>query len=163
MKIKLNIKKKKSFRSNARKIINALFDKMLSYQTRVIDHPLLLKDLHKMRIASKPLRYMMELCEPVFGREFRTYYQQIKQLVELMGIMHDIDIALPLVKNQCNEIRLLNRILKRSKKIQTKSLVNLIRCLKEKREKLFIKLCNMLNRWARSNFKNKVVASMEAG
>lgn len=161
MKIKVDIKGKKSFRSNAKRIISALFDKMLLYQKRVIDHPLLVKDLHKMRIASKPLKYIMELGEPVFGKEFRTYYNQAKELLELLGDIHDIDLALPIIKSQCNEIRLLNKvILKRTKKIRTAVLVNLINQLREKRQKLFDELCKILKQWARSNFKNKVIASI---
>lgn len=161
MKIKVNIKGKKSFRNNAKRIIYALFDKMLLHQKRVIDHPLLIKDLHKMRVASKPLRYIMELCEPVFGKDFRTHFDEVKKLLELLGDIHDIDLALPIIRSQCNEIRLFNKvILKRTKKIHTKVLINLIRELREKRQKLFDELCNILKQWARSNFKNRIIASI---
>ena len=57
------VKAKKSLRENIQKILPGMYDDFMSYKDRVIGHPLLKTELHRMRITGKPMRYAMEYAE----------------------------------------------------------------------------------------------------
>jgi len=48
-----NLRPNKSFRDNARILVPFLFEEFLSHRNRVVAHPKLKNDFHKMRIAGK--------------------------------------------------------------------------------------------------------------
>jgi CHAD domain-containing protein len=49
--------------------------------------------LHAMRIRGKPLRYAMEMALPFLKKWFNNYYLEIKDMIEELGTVHDIDVA----------------------------------------------------------------------
>ena len=49
--------------------------------------------LHAMRIRGKPLRYAMETALPFLKKGFNDYYLEIKDMIEELGTIHDIDVA----------------------------------------------------------------------
>ena len=71
MKRNYPIKKKLSFRENIQLTLPMMYDDFMSNKDRVINHPRMKTELHKMRIAGKPLRYAMEYAETTFGLEFK--------------------------------------------------------------------------------------------
>ena len=49
--------------------------------------------LHAMRIKGKPLRFAMELAQPFLKKAFNDHYLEIKNMIEELGTIHDIDVA----------------------------------------------------------------------
>ncbi len=47
---------------------------------------------HQVRIAAKRLRYTMEICAPVFGRQLDGAISAVKKVQSLLGDIHDCDV-----------------------------------------------------------------------
>jgi len=47
---------------------------------------------HAMRIATKKLRYTLEICNPVYDRQLATIIKAIKRAQSLLGDIHDCDV-----------------------------------------------------------------------
>jgi CHAD domain-containing protein len=54
--------------------------------------PLRPKQLHKMRILAKRLRYAVELFAPCWGEEFKKFAEEIARLQTSLGELHDCDV-----------------------------------------------------------------------
>lgn len=54
--------------------------------------PLKYKPLHKMRIAAKRLRYVMELFEQCFGHQLAPFSSRVAALQSSLGELHDCDL-----------------------------------------------------------------------
>ena len=68
-----------------------------------IADPVRVDELHAMRIASKRLRYTMEIFAPAFdspgqSKEFDALYEKIKSIQEQIGEIHDSDVRAPLLQ-----------------------------------------------------------------
>ena len=141
-----------------------LFDDFFSYRNRVVAHPRLKGDLHKMRNAGKLLRYAMEFFEEAFGDDFSACLREVKQLLDLMGQVHDCDVNIPALNIQLREIRSFNRATVGPKdRIRTKALVDLIRAEQNRRRTMFNDSCVVIARWDTENFRQRVVQSMSKG
>ncbi|MBN1633222.1 MAG: CHAD domain-containing protein [Ignavibacteria bacterium] len=49
--------------------------------------------LHRIRIETKPLRYLLDMCVGLLGEEFGNFRSLIKVLVEKIGEYHDVDVV----------------------------------------------------------------------
>jgi CHAD domain-containing protein len=155
------LKPNKNFRENARLFLPILFDDFLSYRSRVVPHPRLKDDLHRMRNAGKMLRYAMEFFEDAFDVEFSLCLKEVKQLLDLMGQVHDCDVNIPALNVQLREIRSFNRAtVSPGDRIRTKALVDLIRAEQHRRLMIFNDACAVIARWDAENFRQRVVQSM---
>jgi CHAD domain-containing protein len=155
------LKPNKNFRENARLLVPALFDDFLAYQNRVVAHPRLKDELHKMRNAGKTLRYAMEFFEEAFGDDFSSCLKEVKQLLDVMGQVHDCDVNIPALNVQLREIRSFNRAtISPGDRIRTKALVDLINAEQQRRLTVFNDTCALISRWNAENFKQRVVQSM---
>ena len=155
------LKPNKNFRENARLLLPVLVDDFFSHRDRVVSHPRLKDDLHKMRNAGKILRYAMEFFEEAFDDEFSSCLKEVKQLLDLMGQVHDCDVNVPALNIQLREIRSFNRATLNPKdRIRTKALVDLIRAEQQRRLAMFNDSCVVIARWDTENFKQRVVQSM---
>lgn len=155
------LKPNKSFRENARLLLPDLLDKFLSHTNRVVAHPRLKSDLHAMRIEGKTLRYAMEVFEEAFGDEFSACLKEVKQLLDVMGQIHDCDVNIPVLNTHLREMRSFNRATEKPKdRIATKALIDLIRVQQQKRMTMFNDVCVVINRWAAEDFKQKLIHAM---
>jgi hypothetical protein len=162
MRILYPVKKNKSLNENIMHILPMMFDKMMGYNERVIGHPRLKSELHRMRIAGKPMRYIMEIMEPYYGKEFGNYLNEIKKLIELMGDIHDNDVFISELREYLAEIRAFNKLKhNRREKFITVGVIKLIIDLKLKRNKEYESLCDILKSWEKENFKHKLIISMQ--
>lgn len=76
-----------------REFISKLLKNFLSGAVRALknnDDP---AALHAMRIRGKPLRYAMELVQPFLKKGFNDLFLEIKNMIEELGTIHDIDVA----------------------------------------------------------------------
>ena len=86
-----------STRENARIIARAKMNELYSWQEHV-DQPYALKELHNMRIAAKRLRYTLEIFADVLPAECASAQQEMKQLQEELGLLHDSDVMLTMLR-----------------------------------------------------------------
>ncbi|QLH74698.1 MAG: CHAD domain-containing protein [Methanomassiliicoccales archaeon] len=61
------------------------FDRYVQDPSAVIEH-------HEMRIATKKLRYTLEIFSGVFEGGLRPYIKKLKELQDVLGEMHDCDV-----------------------------------------------------------------------
>ena len=155
------VKPNRSFRENARSLVPSLFDEFFAYRGRVVAHPRLKDDLHKMRNTGKVLRYAMEFFEDAFDEEFSLCLRGVKQLLDVMGQVHDCDVNIPALGTQLKEIRAFNRATPSpGDRLRTKALVDLIQAEQRRREAMFNEACAMIAAWEAENFKQRIVQSM---
>lgn len=79
---------------NAAKIVLTRLDELCGFMPRAGD-PRRVKALHDMRIAAKRLRYVLEVTGPAFDRDAVAAVDEIKQLQEILGEIHDCDVQIP--------------------------------------------------------------------
>jgi len=155
------VKPNRDLRENARLVVPAMMDEFLARKDRVVAHPKLKQELHRMRLSGKTLRYAMEVFVAAFGAEFGSCLEDVKQLLDTMGRIHDCDVNVPRLQTHLRELRLYNRATVNSvDKVPTGAIVKLIREQLDLRRSLFGEMSLILDRWARENFKGKVLQSM---
>jgi len=66
-------------------------DEFLAYE-QYIYFPEKITELHAMRIASKKLRYEMEIFAPLYPEELKSFLQAIRKTQETLGNIHDCDV-----------------------------------------------------------------------
>jgi hypothetical protein len=93
-----------SFADNAERIIRVRLHELSSFVPRALD-PAEERSLHDMRIATKRLRYLLELTHPFFGAYAQTAAKHAKQLQDLIGEIHDCDVMLPRVQVHLEDLR----------------------------------------------------------
>ena len=156
-----NLKPNKSFRDNARILVPFLFEEFLSNKDRVVAHPKLKNDFHKMRIAGKTLRYAMEVFEAGFDESFSACLDEVKRLLEVMGRVHDCDVCVPTLQNHLREIRSFNRVTPGSAdKIRTKAVTELLRAQHTRRTASYNEACGIISSWVAGKFGERIVQSM---
>ncbi len=161
MKKKYPVKSKRSLKENVINILPMMLNDFMSYKEQVVNHPRQKKRLHRMRITGKPMRYIMEIMEPSFGGDFKFCLNGIKDVIELMGEIHDCDVNIPELINYLSEIRQYNRSLKSDiEKFSTSGILRLVKELRFNREKMFRELCTTLDKWEKEDFKTRLVNSL---
>jgi CHAD domain-containing protein len=80
-----------TFRQIATDVITARL-KQLSEAGNAFYHPLRTKQLHRLRILTKRLRYAVELFAPCGGEEFKKVAKEIARLQTSLGELHDCDV-----------------------------------------------------------------------
>ncbi|MEK6650183.1 MAG: CHAD domain-containing protein [Bacteroidota bacterium] len=137
-----------TIREEAQRVIPDLLEDFLSRAERVVGFPSRMVELHEMRLAGKPLRYMMEFCTPNFGPEFASALEEVKRLVTLLGRTHDCDVHIPRARTELAVIRRFNRTTsQRRDRIPTMSLVQYIRRERTLRATMYHEACGILQRW----------------
>ncbi len=158
---KYPVKVKGSLAENMQLVIPVIFDDCMSYRDTVLHHPRLKQKLHEMRIACKPMRYIMEIMLSFFGVQFEKCYDEIRKALELMGEIHDCDVFVPELVSHLREIREFNRIIDAPEgRLSTGGIRNLAGNLRERRELMYAELCGVLRSWVRERFREKLVRSM---
>lgn len=78
---------------NAREVVKVRLSEMLSYAPYVSD-PSYVTELHDLRIAAKRLRYTLELFKFAFPSEVGDLTDEVKEIQEHIGDMHDADVMI---------------------------------------------------------------------
>jgi CHAD domain-containing protein len=156
-----SVKPSRSFRDTGLALIPSVFDAFLEHRSRVVAHPRLKEELHGMRLNGKILRYTLETFVPAFGEEYAARLEEVKQLLDLFGNVHDCDIHLPRLQAHLREVRLFNLMSRqRGNRLSTAGIVRLIREQRTAREDLFSRIEMTLIAWQNENFKGKLLQSM---
>lgn len=83
---------------NAQRIVETRLDEVYSFVPAALD-PAEVDALHDMRIAAKRLRYVLEVTAgPCFGPYAEEAAGRARDLQDVIGEIHDCDVALPRVR-----------------------------------------------------------------
>lgn len=163
MKIIYPVKKKQSLKDNIRIILPLMWDKFMSHSEAVLNHPRMKTRLHIMRKVGKPIRYAMEITENAFDEQYKICMKGIKDILVLMGDIHDCDVNIQELNIYLKELRLYNKTINdKHAKIPTTAVIKLIKEMKEKRQNLFAKFCLVIEEWEDRKFKEKLLFSIGA-
>lgn len=114
-----------------------------------------------MRISGKPLRYAMETFGVCYGPDFALCLQEVKGVLEIMGSLHDLDVACQKIDEHLLELRLLNRTMPARRDHYPLGLLRkLLKDTRAERAKDFEDFSRTLRRWERSGFRNRLVKSL---
>jgi CHAD domain-containing protein len=75
----------------AKQAILSSLERLMSYEP-FIYNPDNIAELHAMRIASKQLRYTLEIFGPLYGSQLKNIIQTVKLAQEMLGDIHDCDV-----------------------------------------------------------------------
>ncbi len=146
-------------RNYTRLIIPKLYDKMFDYKDEVVSNPSNKRKLHKMRLKSKPLRYLVEFAKEVFDNNLTDIHYQIKEFVEQAGLIHDIDMLIERVEKFSE---LVNKLKNRKQIIANdKSLKVFLKYLNIKRKTEFKTFCDMVFKLESDNVKEKLMLGLK--
>ena len=155
------VRPNRSLRYNAGVIIPELFDRMAAFRTEVFSHPENTEFLHDMRIAGRPLRYIMESFQPAFGRDFRSCILEVKKFLDLAGQVHDCDVMIGLME-QAMPGRAKPSVGSLPGSDSTEEiLAKLIQNETSLRNKKFTKLGQTMDEWDRKAFREKLSGALE--
>jgi hypothetical protein len=79
---------------NLERIVRVRTGELFAFMPRAAD-PGEVEHLHDMRIAAKRLRYILEISEACFGPYAAAAAKRAKDVQDLLGEIHDADVALP--------------------------------------------------------------------
>jgi CHAD domain-containing protein len=95
----IGLRPERPVRGNARRILRTRLDELYAFDRAVAD-PDATEELHDMRIAAKRLRYLCEVFAPVFDGALDGFVDDLRDLQELLGDIHDCDVQLPLAERE---------------------------------------------------------------
>jgi CHAD domain-containing protein len=144
------------FRDAMREVIPRLFGEFMDFEERVRDHPKRLEEFHDMRVAGKPLRYMMEIVLPAVGPKAKKCLREIVAFLTEMGAIHDHDVAIDTIADYLEDVTSYDPAMKHGVGV----LFRLLEEQRRRREVLFRKLCGTLQRWDRENFRSALIQSI---
>jgi CHAD domain-containing protein len=78
-----------------------LYDEIMNYKDDLINGSK--RKLHKMRIKSKPLRYMLETSVEFLNLKVEKFHKQVKSFVEQAGTVHDYDVLIKILRDYRKE------------------------------------------------------------
>jgi CHAD domain-containing protein len=153
------VKPNKTFRENGRFIVPVLYDEFMMSKERVVGHPRLKTELHRMRLKGKTLRYSMEIFSHAFGDEFVACFGEVKSLLGVFGKIHDCDVNIPKLEAHLHTIRLFNRLTEEHRRISTAGIRRAIADQKQIRRALFADMETNIERWSSTDFRTKIILS----
>jgi CHAD domain-containing protein len=86
-----------STRENALLIARAKIVELYGW-SEYVDRPYAIRELHNMRISAKRLRYTLEIFEDILADETKAAREEIVQLQEELGLIHDSDVMVALLR-----------------------------------------------------------------
>lgn len=81
----------------ARLIARVRLDELYDW-ARYVDSPYDSKELHNLRISAKRLRYTLEVFEDTFPKQSKGFIQELTQLQDELGLLHDSDVLIALLR-----------------------------------------------------------------
>ncbi len=151
-----------TLRSSGREILPPLLDSFLEKVNPVILNERQQEPLHALRLRGKRVRYAMEMYIPAYGSQFAGFLDSIKQILGILGRIHDLDINLPVLRQHVRQVRHFNGGIKeRSLKMPTAGLRDLIQRFEKERHELFLSLCERFSQWEHEQLRQRFVQSIQ--
>lgn len=153
-----------SLKSSGREVIPPLVDSFLAGIDLTCENEAHPEFLHTMRLQGKRLRYAMEMYLPAYGASFAQHLDSVKEVLSVMGRIHDLDVNLPILKKHVQLIDCYNAITnERSCRIAKASINKLIGRFEGERHERFLCLCLELSRWKAGAFRRRFIESLKPG
>ncbi|MBN2338526.1 MAG: CHAD domain-containing protein [Acidobacteria bacterium] len=150
--------------SRARETLPGLLDSFTAAIAPACADEKCAETLHAARITGKRLRYAMELYAPACGPAFERHLDALKDILDTMGRIHDLDVNLPLLRRHVQRIRCYNALTReRPLKIPPAGLLDLVTRLEGERHDRFLSLCRSLAPWQRARFRRVFMTSLTQG
>jgi CHAD domain-containing protein len=154
-------KNKLTLRSNGREILPPILDSFLTKINPVILNEHHQETLHALRLRGKRVRYAMEMYLPAYGSQFEDCLDSIKQILGILGRIHDLDINLPILRQYVRQVRHFNAgINDRALKISTTGLRILLQRFEKERHEKFLSLCKKFSQWEEEQFRQRFLQSI---
>ncbi|MFZ1978722.1 MAG: CHAD domain-containing protein [Bacteroidota bacterium] len=151
-----------TLRSSGREILPPLLDSFLERVNPVILNERQQEPLHALRLRGKRVRYAMEMYIPAYGSQFADCLDSIKQILGILGRIHDLDINLPVLRQHVRQVRHFNGGMReRSLKMPTAGLRDLIQRFEKERHELFLSLCERFSQWEHEQLRQRFVQSIQ--
>jgi CHAD domain-containing protein len=155
-------KVRKSFRGTGKDLLPRLRQEFATRLKLAIDRDQNSKRLHNARLAGKPLRYAMEMFENVFGKKFGDSLRNVRDLLQLMGEIHDCDIAIATLNQFLKEFTIYNSLVKTGgEEISVQPLRQLLSDQKSRRGSLDKDLEKSARRWISREQRKRFRLSLE--
>jgi hypothetical protein len=97
------LKPEMSLRQAARRVLAVRIAEFYSYAPFIHD-PARVTELHDMRIAAKRLRYTLEIFRVALSDSANDTIEQVKEIQELLGQIHDADVLADIVEERLTTI-----------------------------------------------------------
>ena len=148
------LKLRQTFRQNGARLIPYLLEQFLSWQKKVVRREDEKENLHEMRLAGKRLRYVLEIYRPVYGKTFAACLKEITGLLDIMGAIHECDVADVVLRDYLEEVKVHNQVIAdQAHKLSIAVIQDLIRKEHSKRKHLFMEMQKILWKWESERFK----------
>ena len=82
---------------NARIIARVRLEEMYNW-ARYVDNPYNIRELHDLRIATKRLRYTLEIFEEVLPEASKSIVKELTQIQDELGALHDSEVMIALLR-----------------------------------------------------------------
>lgn len=82
---------------NARQIARIRLEEISTW-SEAVDSPYAVRELHNLRIATKRLRYTLEIFEDSLPDNSKPFVQELEQVQEELGQIHDSDVLIALLR-----------------------------------------------------------------
>ncbi|MBE3560065.1 MAG: CHAD domain-containing protein [Ktedonobacteraceae bacterium] len=92
-----NLDPQAPLQANVCKIARVRLEELYSWESYV-DYPYAIHELHNLRIAAKRLRYTLELFQDALQGKCDSLIQEMVQLQEELGALHDSDVIIALLR-----------------------------------------------------------------
>jgi CHAD domain-containing protein len=153
--------KRLNLRTSGREILPPLLDSFLERINPVILNERHQEPLHALRLRGKRVRYAMEMYLPAYGSSFAECLESVKQILVMLGRIHDIDINLPVLRQYVRQVRHFNAgISDRALKIPAAGLRALILRFEHERHELFLSLYKQFSQWEEEQFRRRFIKSI---
>jgi len=155
--------KRTTLRSNGREILPPILDSFLDRIYLVILNEHHQEPLHALRLRGKRVRYAMEIYAPAYHEPFADCLASVKEILGILGRIHDIDINLPILRQHVRQVRHFNAGMNdRSLKISTAGIRVLIQRFEKERHDFFLSLCKRFSQWENEQFRQRYIQSISA-
>ena len=136
---------KKIFVDEMGRFLPILYENFVRASPDVIHHPRRLRELHQMRLRGKVLRYAMEDVRKLFGKEFHSCTREIRNMVDLLGVIHEADVLLTVLREHLREMVAFNTLAEvRQRRILTGGVRQILSSERTRRKLLFDDLSGLL-------------------
>lgn len=153
--------KRTTLRTRGREILPTILDAFLERIDSVCAYEHRADILHAQRLRGKRLRYAMEMYLPAYGPPFSECLDSVKQILGIMGRIHDLDVNIPVLKRHIRQVRRFNGgIVARRLKLPTAGIRILIRRFEDERHERFLLLCDRFAIWKQEDFRQRCIRSI---
>ena len=154
--------KRLTLRSSGREILPPMLDSFLQRIDLVTLKEHRQEPLHALRLRGKRLRYVMEMYLPAYNSSFIDCLDSVKEILGIMGRIHDLDINLPVLRQHVRQVRHFNAgINDRALNMPTERLRTIIQQFEEERHNQFLILCDRFLQWKQEEFRQRFLQSIQ--